>query len=275
MSLRPLSMLLPRRNPRIAPTTMLPVIPHGLSTPWLTRSKFTKPGVHVYLMKNVKGLGKQGTGPAFPSSHKSQLFEYFTILDVMHYVLSEPISPSQSTLARRGLVPLKLAYYVPRIRGKPILPENWKPPVDEKDLGIEMITPAFSSETFKELPSSNPIPLPGVTKFAASLQAATENMLSKEEALQQDQERRDTLIKLKPLSFQRVRIVSDSERIFGSVSSYDVSLLLDQVHSIRVDRDTIFLNPQKLKHIGEHDAEIRFASGLESISIKVVISELN
>ncbi|KAH6560897.1 hypothetical protein BASA50_006247 [Batrachochytrium salamandrivorans] len=246
MSLRPLSMLLPRRNPRIAPTTMLPVIPHGLSTPWLTRSKFTKPGVHVYLMKNVKGLGKQG--------------------DI---VLASPIQ------ARRGLVPLKLAYYVPRIRGKPILPENWKPPVDEKDLGIEMITPAFSSETFKELPSSNPIPLPGVTKFAASLQAATENMLSKEEALQQDQERRDTLIKLKPLSFQRVRIVSDSERIFGSVSSYDVSLLLDQVHSIRVDRDTIFLNPQKLKHIGEHDAEIRFASGLESISIKVVISELN
>lgn len=41
--------------------------------------------------------------------------------------------------ARNHLVPLGLAYYVPRIKGKPILPEGWQPRIRETDVVLETV----------------------------------------------------------------------------------------------------------------------------------------
>ncbi|KAI9094388.1 hypothetical protein DFS34DRAFT_247858 [Phlyctochytrium arcticum] len=78
------------------------------------RTKFEKPPTHVILLQDVRGLGQKGE---------------ITLVDVKK--------------ARNYLVPFKMAYYVPRIRGKPVLPEGWEPRVREEEIVLETITPAF------------------------------------------------------------------------------------------------------------------------------------
>jgi hypothetical protein len=53
------------------------------------------------------------------------------------------------TTARNSLIPKKLAYYLPRIRGKVVLPENW---VEKKKINtenLELITPAIILQEYK------------------------------------------------------------------------------------------------------------------------------
>ena len=79
------------------------------------RLKFQKADTFCFLLQDCK-LGKKG----------------------------DIIQTSQET-ARKLLLPLQLAYYVPRVRGKPLLPENWEPTVDSRSIQLENIIPAFSN----------------------------------------------------------------------------------------------------------------------------------
>ncbi|TPX43111.1 hypothetical protein SeLEV6574_g05242 [Synchytrium endobioticum] len=82
------------------------------------RCKFKKADTHVYLLKAVDGLGERG--------------------DIVEVGLGH---------ARNYLVPFKLAYYVPRLRGKAVLPSDWKPNAQTSQDDIAEITPAIWSDT--------------------------------------------------------------------------------------------------------------------------------
>ncbi|EGF79096.1 hypothetical protein BATDEDRAFT_90085 [Batrachochytrium dendrobatidis JAM81] len=208
------------------------------------RCKFSKPDLHVYLLEDVKGLGKRG----------------------------EIVQAAPKTV-RNYLVPFKLAYYLPRFNDQPVLPENWIPNTNEQELDIEVISPAFSTVIYNEsAPQTVLSPVADITM--GPVRSAAQKELVEKEYEQHDSENRIALLSLDRLVFHRVRISPDSDKIFGSVSPYDISLLLDQSHSIRVNRDLIIIKSQKIKHIGEHDVEIQFGSGLQPVQIKAVIEEL-
>jgi ribosomal protein L9 len=55
--------------------------------------------------------------------------------------------------ARNFLIPKQYAYYVPRYRGKPILPQDWKPAVKTRQ--NFKITPAFAVKDYQEINQLN------------------------------------------------------------------------------------------------------------------------
>eukprot|EP00842_Homolaphlyctis_polyrhiza_P001620 jgi/Hompol1/2459/HPOL_006005-RA len=203
------------------------------------RTKFSKPDIHVYLKEDISGLGKR-----------------------VKY-------------ARNYLVPFNLGYYVPRIRGKPVLPEGWQPKLTDKALGIESISPAFSVASFDESVQSATAQLnSAMAKLARINPASLAKAAITPEALEaQDLERREALLKVTDLKFHRVRIAPDSEKIFGSVSSTDIAMLLDRQHGIRIDRDSIVVEQQKLKYIGNYTVEVRFPSGLQPAKLAIIIDD--
>ena len=48
-------------------------------------------------------------------------------------------------MARNTFIPNKSAYYVPKLRGKAILPENWQP-IQLNPEAVETITPAWFNQ---------------------------------------------------------------------------------------------------------------------------------
>ena len=137
---------------------------------------------------------------------------------------------------RNVLVPLKQAYYLPRFMGKPILPDDWKLPVSTLDLKLEQITPAFEKVPYQEFIRN------------------TEDNTS-DEAL------KNKLSSIK-LSFKRILVHKDSNKIFGSVSAQDIQQELNKM-GIPIDIDRIQC---RIKNIGDH---------LVSISLGQEIAELN
>nr|KAJ3419416.1 hypothetical protein HK105_006985 [Polyrhizophydium stewartii] len=207
----------------------------------MARTKFTKPDVHVYLKKDVDGLGRR------------------------------------ASMIRNYLLPLKLAYYVPRVAGKPLLPEGWTQPLSDSDLGIEAITPAQPSAAFDDPAAPQTVLQPAPTRARADGVAAAESRteMSPEQRRALDVERRDMLLRLGRITFHRVRIDPESDKIFGSVSPYDISLLLEQQHAIHIDRNMIFVDQNKIKRLGTHSAEIRFSTELPPLMIEVVVDDVS
>jgi hypothetical protein len=85
------------------------------------RFKFTKAKTHLILLTD-SSLGKKGD-----------------------------IITSEQEIARNLLVPLQLAYYVPRVRGKALLPPGYKEKEEVSVNKQENIIPFFTSFTDKEI----------------------------------------------------------------------------------------------------------------------------
>ncbi|KAJ3276250.1 hypothetical protein HDV01_005698 [Terramyces sp. JEL0728] len=187
------------------------------------RTKFKKPDIHLFLKENVEGLGKAGD----------------IVLANLGY-------------ARNYLVPFKKAYYVPRHRGIPILPDNWVPPLKETADVLENITPAVVTVPYN----------------INSIQTA--NPIEQIEHIMSDIELKDAVLKIQSLDFQRVRIKKDSDKIFGSVTPTDIANSLLNLN-INIDKEKI---QGRFKEIGEHQATISISEDIDPISIKIIIKDI-
>ena len=145
---------------------------------------------------------------------------------------------------RNFLVPLKLAYYLPRFKGKPILPDNWTLPVPTLNLNLEFITPALERVPYVEINGA-------VVGKDAKLDGA------------EIRKRLKSLV----LDFKRVLVSEGSGKIFGSVSAVDVQQKLLQA-GIIVDVPSIQC---RIKSTGEHRANITIEN--EDIEVLVRVSK--
>lgn len=128
--------------------------------------------------------------------------------------------------ARNSLVPKKIAYYVPRIRGKVVLPNDWVPAQKQSAETMEFIVPAIQEQEY--------IPVREGSKEAVK---KLTNAQIKEK-----------LAKISVLPFERLPISPDSKSIFGSVSTEDITSLLNDKYSITLPKDAI--NNIRIKEFG-------------------------
>ncbi|KAJ3186959.1 hypothetical protein HDU85_006996 [Gaertneriomyces sp. JEL0708] len=191
------------------------------------RTKFQKPDIHVFLREDVPGLGERGE---------------ITLVNLAQ--------------ARNYLVPFGLAYYVPRIKGKPILPEGWEPRVRDENMELETIEPAFSTVTVETRQ---------MTTSASSTTRTADLIPDKQKIL--------TTISL--LTFDRVRVSADTSRIYGSVSAEDVAKALFDKHALSVERDMIQFpaDTPRIKDVGDYDVLIELGGGMKAHQLKVVVQE--
>ncbi|KAJ3021390.1 hypothetical protein HKX48_008620 [Thoreauomyces humboldtii] len=163
--------------------------------------------------------------------------------------------------ARNYLVPFGLAYYVPRIRGKPILPEGWEPRIREDDVILETITPAFSTVKIE----------PRNTESTASPQAAAAGLASRERRIERDADKLTRLSSLPQLIFDRVRMRTDSPRIYGSVTPEDILAELHETHGLVLEKDAVKLDA-RIKDLGEHVVAVEVGTG--NVKITIVVKDL-
>lgn len=146
---------------------------------------------------------------------------------------------SPRSYARNYLIPFKKAYYVPRELGKPILPDNWTLPVSTSAVQLETITPAIVKVPYsEEAESVDSMPV---------------------------QELRERL-SLVSLVFTRVLINQDSDKIFGSITPFDIHTQLFENFGLNIDRDTIQC---KLKTIGKHTINISVGQELVKVPVEI------
>ncbi|KAJ3241182.1 hypothetical protein HDU81_001578 [Chytriomyces hyalinus] len=182
---------------------------------------FRKPDIHVLLHQNVPGLGVKGE-----------------------------IVQASLGLARNYLVPFKLAYYVPKLKGKPILPTNWQRKDDLGKDAIQTVLPAFfNPTTVSQASIANPLQS---KKAAAKLEGAT------------------ALSQIVSLQFKRPLIDPKGRRTFGSVSPDDIVALLRDTHGISVDKADVVIEGGRIKETGEHQISIR-SSTLSQMSVQIVV----
>ncbi|KAI8896110.1 hypothetical protein BC833DRAFT_598884 [Globomyces pollinis-pini] len=197
------------------------------------RTKFTKSDLHVVLLKDVPELGTTGE-----------------------------IILAKRGFARNFLVPNKLAYYIPRFKGKPILPDNWTAPVVIDKSWIEVITPAIVT-----VPYDDKLANMSVRRiYTGPSSTSTQTLESLPES-----ELRNALAKLGALTFERVPIDSDSTNIFGSVTNADVSNLLQDQFKLIVPKEAIVMD--KVKTLGIHPIQIQFSIDLEPIKLDIEVIE--
>ncbi|KAJ3218221.1 hypothetical protein HDU67_006330 [Dinochytrium kinnereticum] len=176
--------------------------------------------IHLILKKDVKGLGKEGD-----------------------------IVLTTTKMARNYLVPFKLAYYVPRSGGKPILPEGWQPPVKKDDSLPDLILPAI---------------------FEAAADFSGRSKKAKTPAKESTQSPLVSLTDIKELRFTRPVIVPGESRIFGSVSSDDIVTRLREEYKITVDKSAITLMAgPRIKELGPH--QISIAVGAGKVELEVIV----
>ena len=195
------------------------------------RTKFTKADAHVCLLEDVAGLGRQGE---------------IVLAGLGH--------------TRNYLVPFKLAYYLPRTLGRPLLPAGWEPPIKLADIRLEFITPAFMAVPYFEQVSTNDPP-------TANAQSDAARSL---ELLMSQSQTRTRLEQIPILELKRLRINTDSERFFGSVTPIDISAEIKQRHDITVDPASVLLATEKIKELGSHDCKITFKE-LDPINIRFIV----
>lgn len=164
-------------------------------------------------------------------------------------------------VARNHLLPSKLAYYVPKFMGKSILPEGWQPKLSAKELGVEYITPAFFPQDLRLASDPQTVNDPSSSQGS---QRIHESFL--------DSQTKASLVKLGSIAFQRVRIDRDSDRIFGSITADDISIVLKQ-SSIHVDSRRIVMALPKLKTLGTHSVQVTFESAIEPVELTISITE--
>ncbi|KAI8818061.1 uncharacterized protein EV422DRAFT_508589 [Fimicolochytrium jonesii] len=183
------------------------------------RTKFSKPDIHVYLRETVPGLGEKGE---------------ITLVNLAQ--------------ARNYLVPFGLAYYTPRILGKPILPDGWEAKEREEDFELETIVPAFSTITVesRSTSTSSPTSSTSTTAQTARIQSHLDLALA--------------LRSLPPLTFKRVRMKATDTKIYGSVTADDVVRELLEVHNVVVDRESVLMK-ERIKNVGEFEVEVALGVG--------------
>ncbi|KAJ2996845.1 hypothetical protein HDV02_006098 [Globomyces sp. JEL0801] len=197
------------------------------------RTKFTKSDLHVVLLKDVPELGTAGE-----------------------------IILAKRGFARNFLVPNKLAYYIPRFKGKPILPDNWTAPVVIDKSWIEVITPAIVTVPYDDKLAN--MSVRRIYTGPSSTSTQTPESLPESEL-------RNALAKLGALTFERVPIDSDSTNIFGSVTNADVSNLLQDQFKLIVPKEAIVMD--KVKTLGIHPIQIQFSIDLEPIKLDIEVIE--
>ncbi|KAJ3089139.1 hypothetical protein HK102_007102, partial [Quaeritorhiza haematococci] len=187
-------------------------------------------------------------------------------------------------LARNYLVPFKLAYYVPRDMGKPILPEGWKPKPTEDELRVEQIVPAFTTVSIDALVQHQSVTKPTFDpNRITSPQAPTPASMT-------DLGKRDAIESIRSLTFERVRISKDDKRIYGSVSADDIVEMLQSQYGIKVGKESVHMahdgepatqgfrdggEPVRIRHIGNYKVNIRVGSNVEDVTLDVVVKEVS
>ncbi|KAI8621099.1 hypothetical protein BC830DRAFT_1095774 [Chytriomyces sp. MP71] len=183
---------------------------------------FRKPDVHVLLYENVVGLGGKGE-----------------------------IVQTSLGLARNYLIPFKMAYYAPKLRGKPVLPPNWQRKDDLAKDAIQTVYPAFfSPAALSQASIANP--LPQSKKAAAKLEGVS------------------AMTGLGTLEFRRPLIDPKGRRTFGSVSPDDVVTLLREKHGILLDRTDVLMEGGRIKETGEHQITVKLANASQTVQINII-----
>ncbi|KAJ3107543.1 hypothetical protein HDU97_003848 [Phlyctochytrium planicorne] len=212
----------------------------------ITTSAVRKPGfrrmdIHVVLREDVAKLGKAGMMIG------SFAIGILTMTIYMHACNAGDIVMVPTKAARNYLVPFKLAYYVPRSGQKPILPENWTPPIQEDSSLPSIIYPAefdLSSTSFSDKQKK---------KAHAEVSSDTTTTVSLDD--------------IKELKFLKPVIVEGESRIFGSVSADDVVQKIKDDFGIVVDKHlVVFAGAKKIKQLGVHRVTI---TGFTEIDIVV------
>lgn len=115
-------------------------------------------------------------------------------------------------MARNWLVPSKLAYYLPRTKGRAILPDGWEPKIKQDSTLLEVITPAVIQVAYKE-GAAQLVPGSSIGDGVAKV------TIESEQKELSEIEMRNFLLELKsPLVFSRIKITADSIKIFGTTS---------------------------------------------------------
>ena len=174
-------------------------------------SKFRKPDVHVYLLQDVDNVGKKG--------------EIILV-------------PSES--ARQYYLPFKLAYYVPRDMGKPILPDNWAP-IESATIQFEKILPVFGIEGYTEEEVEQDV-------------KTVDNKLIEAIHLSNYTKLKD----LTDLEFCKSCIESGQgiKKIYGSVNVDDIIQEISRLYDVSIDKSQVFLK-DKIKTTGKFEAIIK------------------
>ncbi|ORY52965.1 hypothetical protein BCR33DRAFT_761293 [Rhizoclosmatium globosum] len=183
---------------------------------------FRKADIHVLLYESIPGLGQKGE-----------------------------IVQTSLGLARNYLVPFKLGYYAPRLKGKAILPKTWEPRDDLGKNAIQTVLPAFFNPT---------------TISSASIANAPKSKKTAE-----NQDAASALTSLGVLEFKRPLIDPKGRRTFGSVSPEDIVTLLRTQHKISVEKGDVVVDGGRIKEIGDHTITVRSPTSSQvTVQIKVV-----
>lgn len=184
----------------------------------LKRNKFQKADTFCFLLQDCK-LGEKG----------------------------DIIQVSQEK-ARNLLLPLQIAYYVPRIRGKPLLPENWEPSLETSEMELEKIVPAFSNLSDHEI--SEILSLPD--------QKQNQSLMN--------QLKNDSKITIYS------KAIPGSGKLFGSIGKDEIIQQIQQKFSERLEPGQIILPMDKIKDIGSVNMKVSF--GGEDVDLVLEILDL-
>ncbi|KND00691.1 ribosomal protein L9 [Spizellomyces punctatus DAOM BR117] len=194
------------------------------------RTKFQKPDIHVFLREDIAGIGDKGE-----------------------------IALVNLSTARNYLVPFGLAYYVPRIKGKAVLPDGWEPRIREDDVVLETITPAYSTVKVEQRKT--------VTVTATNAETSKP---TREERAQQEVEKLAALGTIKELVFERVLHRPESTKIYGSVSQEDIIKKLLAEHGVSIDRDAVQLET-KIKDVGVYKVTVSLGDGFKPVDVDIIV----
>ncbi|KAJ3028736.1 UNVERIFIED_CONTAM: hypothetical protein HDU68_001015 [Siphonaria sp. JEL0065] len=190
---------------------------------------FRKSDIHVLLYESIPGLGQRGE-----------------------------IVQTSLGLARNYLVPFKLGYYAPRLKGKAVIPKAWERKDDIGKNAIQTVKP------FKMLV------LPAFFNSSKISSANIANPLKSKKATSQPGAS-SALSQLGVLEFKRPLIDPKGKRTFGSVSPDDIVSLLRSSFGVSVDRLDVTVDGGRIKEIGEHSITIRSPSSSHiTVQIKVI-----
>ncbi|KAJ3332000.1 hypothetical protein HDU76_001616 [Blyttiomyces sp. JEL0837] len=218
---------------------------------------FRKPDIHVLLKENVPGLGDKGGFDSTFHIHQVQSINNFAV--VWLHSTGEIVLASLGQ-ARNYLIPFKLAYYVPRSKRLPILPEGWKPKENlSGKKNIVVLPVGFDASLLS--PTSPTL-----------MSAIASKTSTKKKAIEIDGV---ALSAIKELTFFRPLIDPKSQRTFGSVSAEDISAMLRDSHGLVVERSAISIDAPngKIKEIGKHVITINV--GNTHAALDVIVSPEN
>ncbi len=211
------------------------------------RTKFRKPDVHVYLKQDVPGLGEQGE------------------------IVLSPLG-----LARNTLLPLGLAYYLPKWRGKPVLPEGWAPKVRAEELELEVITPAAMSAEVAARFLHPAAAVAGTrasrkgSASAATTTAETDTASASPDILERGMPAFVDVVRSlasAPLSFHRK--ANDSHTLYASLHPQDVVEELLAQYKVRLAVQDVQL--PRIRELGAYPATLHLGEGEDPVPLRVVV----